>query len=74
MKYFTEEITTLKNGSVASAITEKKSELEARSVFHQVMATALINEDVVSVHAEAKNSDGWVYNSETWTRTSEESK
>lgn len=43
MRYFTEEITVLKDGTVASAITEKANEVEARSTFHQIMASGMIN-------------------------------
>ena len=31
------------------------------------MASAMINENVASVHAEAKNSVGGIYESATWT-------
>lgn len=54
MKYFVEEITVMKDGSAPAAIYEKNSEREARSAFHQAMSSALINENVVSIHAQAK--------------------
>ena len=31
------------------------------------MASAMINENVASIHAEAKNSVGGIYESATWT-------
>lgn len=67
MKFYTEEITVLKNGTTAAAINEKTSELEAVSAFHAAMASALVNQDVVSIHCEAKNNLGGVYKSDTWT-------
>ena len=68
MKFYTEEITTMVDGTSAVAITEKATDVEARSSFHQIMASAMINENVASVHAEAKNSVGGIYESATWTR------
>ena len=68
MKFYTEEITTMIDGTSAVAITEKATDIEARSSFHQIMASAMINENVASVHAEAKNSVGGIYESATWTR------
>ena len=67
MKFYVEEITVLKDGASPIAITEKPSENEARASFHQAMASAMINENVASIHAEAKNSVGGIYESATWT-------
>ena len=66
MKFYIEEITVLKDGTSPIAITEKPSENEARASFHQVMASAIINSNVESIHAEAKNSVGGIYESGTW--------
>ena len=68
MKFYTEEITVMVDGTSAVAITEKATDIEARSAFHQIMASAMINENVASIHAEAKNSVGGIYESATWTR------
>lgn len=68
MKFYTEEITLMVDGTSAVAITEKATDIEARSSFHQIMASAMINENVESIHAEAKNSVGGIYESSTWTR------
>lgn len=68
MKFYTEEITVMSDGTSAVAITEKATDIEARSAFHQIMASAMINENVASIHAEAKNSVGGIYESATWTR------
>ena len=68
MKFYTEEITVMVDGTSAVAITEKATDIEARSSFHQIMASAMINENVASIHAEAKNSVGGIYESSTWTR------
>ena len=66
MKFYTEEITVMVDGTSAVAITEKATDIEARSSFHQIMASAMINENVASIHAEAKNSVGGIYESGTW--------
>ena len=67
MKFYTEEIAVMVDGTSAVAITEKATDIEARSSFHQIMASAMINENVASIHAEAKNSVGGIYESATWT-------
>lgn len=72
MRYFVEEITILRDGSAPIAITEKANEQEARAAYHQVMASAIINPDVVIVHAEAKNSSGGIYESGTWVAQTED--
>ena len=72
MKFYTEEITVMVDGTSAVAITEKATDIEARSSFHQIMASAMINENVASIHAEAKNSVGGIYESATWTSPVEE--
>ena len=66
MKFYIEEITVLKDGTSPIAITEKSSENEARASFHQAMASAIINPNVESIHCEAKNSVGGIYESGTW--------
>lgn len=66
MKFYVEEITVLKDGTSPIAITEKPSENEARASFHQAMASAIINPNVASIHVEAKNSVGGIYESGTW--------
>ena len=70
MKFYTEEITVMVDGTSAVAITEKATDIEARSSFHQIMASAMINENVASIHAEAKNSVGGIYESATWENES----
>lgn len=67
MKYFVEEIAIMKDGSTPISITEKTTEREARASYHQAMASAIINELVVSIHVEAKNEIGAIYDSGTWT-------
>lgn len=66
MKFYVEEITVLKDGTSPIAITEKESEKEAISSFHQAMASAIINPNVASIHVEAKNDVGGIYESKTW--------
>ena len=66
MRYYVEEITALKDGTSPIAIYEKGNEREARATFHQAMASAIINPDVESIHVEAKNNLGGVYERATW--------
>ena len=66
MKFYIEEITVLKDGTSPIAITEKPSENEARASFHQSMASAIINPSVASIHVEAKNDVGGIYESGTF--------
>lgn len=60
-KYFTEEITTMKDGTIASAITEKASKDEAISNCLSACAYALLNKDVAHIHAEAKDNLGNIF-------------
>ena len=66
MKFYVEEITVLKDGTSPIAITENESENEARASYHQAMASAIINPNVISIHCEAKNSVGGIYENGTW--------
>lgn len=66
MKFYVEEITVLKDGTSAHAITEKESEQKALSDFHLTLAYAYLNDNIDTIHVEAKNSVGGVYKSETW--------
>lgn len=71
MKFYVEEITTLKDGTSPIAITEKPSLEEALAVFHQTMASAIINPNVETIHVEAKNNVGGIYKEDTWSRSVE---
>ena len=66
MKFYVEEITVLKDGTSPISITEKTTEQEARAGFHQAMASAIINSNVASIHVEAKNEIGGIYENGTW--------
>ena len=66
MKFYVEEITVLKDGTSPISITEKTTEQEARAGFHQAMASAIINSNVASIHVEAKNEGGGIYENGTW--------
>lgn len=66
MNYFVEEITVMKDGSSAQAITYKESKEDAVSGYHAVMASAWINPAVATCHCEAKNSIGGIYANETY--------
>lgn len=68
MRFYVEEITILKDGTSPVAITEKNNELEAKSYFHQAMASAIINDNVSSIHVEVKNEFGGIIDSTTWRR------
>ena len=72
MKFYVEEIAVLKDGTSPITIAEKSSENEARASYHQAMASAIINPDVASIHVEAKNNVGGVYESGTWVAPVEE--
>lgn len=72
MKFYVEEITVLKDGTSPIAITEKANENEARTSYHQAMASAIINPDVASIHVEAKNNVGGIYENGTWVAPVEE--
>ena len=71
MKYFVEEITILEDGTAPIAISEKETEQEARAAYHQAMASAIINPAVKSIHVEAKNEVGGIYEVGTWTAPTE---
>ena len=71
MKFFVEEITVMADETEPIAITEKATEQEARSAYHQAMASAIINADVKSIHVEAKNETGVIYESGTWIAPAE---
>ena len=66
MKFYVEEIAVLKDGTSPISITEKTTEQEARAGFHQAMASAIINSNVASIHVEAKNEVGGIYENGTW--------
>ena len=66
MKFYVEEITVLKDGTSPISITEKTTEQEARAGFHQAMASGIINPNVASIHVEAKNEVGGIYENGTW--------
>jgi len=46
MKYFVLEATSVNNGAIAKAITEKDTRDEALMVYHQTRASALANTNV----------------------------
>ena len=46
MKYFVIEATSVNNGAIAKAITEKDTREEALMVYHQTRASALANSNV----------------------------
>ena len=58
MKYFVVEIEVMKDGSIARAISEAKEREQAVSQFHQVLASAVITENVESVYCEVKDLYG----------------
>ena len=66
--YITEEIITMKDGTIAKALTEKANKNEALSTFHQIMASAIINSDVLMAYAEVKDNYGEIYIRDTWVR------
>ena len=51
----------MKDGTIASAITEKTSKDEAISNCLSACAYALLNKDVAHIHAEAKDNMGHIF-------------
>lgn len=72
MKYYVEQIAIGKDGVSAHAITEKNSKEEAISEFHSIMASAIVNPNVISIHVEAKNELGEFYKTDNFVRKVEE--
>ena len=60
MKYFVVEASSVNNGAIAKAITEKDSKNEALMLFHQIRASALANPDVTYSLAEVIDESGAV--------------
>lgn len=59
MQYFVLEVTTA-NGATAKAITEKATEKEAMMLYHQIMASALANDNVTYALCMVINEEGYV--------------
>jgi len=66
MKYFVEQITVMKDGTSANAITEVPTMEQAVSQFHLIMASGVINPDVETLYACAKNNVGGRYEEKSW--------
>ena len=58
MKYFVIEASSVSNGAIAKAITEKDSRDESLMLFHQVRASALANPDVTYSLCEVIDESG----------------
>lgn len=58
MKYFVIEATSVNNGAIAKAITEKDTREGALMLFHQVRASALANPDVTYSLCEVIDESG----------------
>ena len=67
MKFYCEQITVMQDGTSAHALTEYPTENDALSAYHSALASAVINPNVKTIHAEAKNSAGGIYGKTTWT-------
>ena len=71
MKYFVLEATTA-NGATAKAITEKATEKEAMMLYHQIMGSALANDNVTYALCMVINEEGFVLISDKYPRTEPE--
>lgn len=60
MKYFIIEATSVNNGAIAKAITEKDTREEALMVYHQTRASALANPNVTYSLCEVVDESGTV--------------
>lgn len=58
MKYFVIEATSVNNGAIAKAITEKDTREEALMVYHQTRASALANTNVTYSLCEVIDESG----------------
>lgn len=58
MKYFVIEATSVNNGAIAKAITEKDTRDEALMVYHQTRASALANTNVTYSLCEVIDESG----------------
>ena len=58
MKYFVVEATSVNNGAIAKAITEKDTRDEALMVYHQTRASALANTNVTYSLCEVIDESG----------------
>lgn len=58
MKYFIIEATSVNNGAIAKAITEKDTREEALMVYHQTRASALANTNVTYSLCEVIDESG----------------
>lgn len=72
MLYFVVEIEVMKDGAVAKAISDGKTQAQALSQYHQTFASAVINDNVKSVFCEVKDSYGNTYIKEYWEAPAEE--
>lgn len=66
MKYFVEQITVMKDGTTANSITEAATERDAISQFHMIMASGVINDNISTLYACAKNNVGGRYEEKTY--------
>jgi len=71
MKYFVIEATSVNNGAIAKAITEKDTREEALMVYHQTRASALANTNVTYSLCEVIDESGNVVIKE-YTKTAAE--
>lgn len=70
MKYYVLEITTA-NGATAKAVTEKASEKEAMMLYHQIMGSALANDNVTYALCMVINEEGFALVSDKYPRAEE---
>ena len=59
------------DGTVAKSITDKETKEDAISSALAAYASAIINANVSKIHVEAKNNEGFLFESKTWIRETE---
>lgn len=73
MNYFVLEVTTA-NGATAKAVTEKATEKEAMMLYHQIMGSALANDNVTYALCMVINKEGYVVVKGNYPTATEEPK
>lgn len=66
MEFYVMEAIKVKDQNTATNVTVKEVDREARMLFHQILASAYANEDLVSVVVEITNQYGGRVDVENW--------
>lgn len=66
MEFYVLEAVKIENQNTAVNVTVKEVEREARMLFHQILATAYVNDKLENVVVEITNSYGGRVDVENW--------